>query len=368
MTNNLPLLQDILNQPHSLARTVDYHFGAGQSALHDAAKMINGRRILLSGMGSSLYACYKLSVDLAAHGLTAAVIGTAELLHYHHHAYRDAVAVLVSRSGESIETIKSLPLLKAQGTRIVGVTDAAESALAREADVVVLIHGGKDQQVAVQSYTATLMALHLLGAVIIDSSRDGSRAVGMSGVGDRPAGSQFDAARRELDAVSSLLADYVPSCIESSRVWRSFFNGAHVIHLLGRGYSMASISEGALLFNEVAKFPAVPMEAAQFRHGPVEIVDESYRAIIFAPDDHARELNIALARDLSRLGGQTRLIGPPEANEMWWPTPIVPASLAPALEIIPIQCAAMRWAAWRGFTPGEFRVATQVTRSEAGFG
>ena len=58
--------------------------------------------------------------------------------------YRDAVAVLVSRSGESIETLKLLPLLKAQGTRIVGVTDVADSTLAREADVTVLIHGGKD--------------------------------------------------------------------------------------------------------------------------------------------------------------------------------------------------------------------------------
>jgi glutamine---fructose-6-phosphate transaminase (isomerizing) len=346
MTSDSPLVRDILHQPRSLAEAVEYQSGAGRSAQHEAARLMTGQRLLFSGMGSSLYACYALSAELAQHEIATTVIDTAELLHDHYRAYRDAVAVLVSRSGESIETLKLLPLLKAQGTRIVGVTDVADSTLAREADVSVLIHGGTDHLVAVQSYTATLITLSLLGATMMNT---------------------FDAMRVELEMAVKALIDYVPQCVEQSIGWRSFFDEAQVIHLLGRGRSMASIYEGALLFNEVAKFPSAPMEAAQFRHGPVEIVDERYRAIVFAPDDHTCELNVALAHDLTRLGGQTRLIGSSEADRGWWTTPEVSASLAPLIEIIPVQCAAMRLAEWRGFTPGEFRVATQVTRSEAGF-
>jgi glucosamine--fructose-6-phosphate aminotransferase (isomerizing) len=328
---------------------------------------MTGQRLLFSGMGSSMYACYTAAAELAQHGLAPATVDTAELLHYHHGAYRDAVAVLVSRSGESIETLKLLPLLKALGTRVVGVTDVAGSTLACEADATVLLHGGQDQLVAVQSYTATLITLRLLGAALLNT---------------------FEAARPELEDAIRLLADYVPRCVDQSAEWRSFFDGAPVIHLLGRGRALASIHEGALLFNEVAKFPSVPLEAAQFRHGPVEIVDEHFRAIVFAPRDPTRALNVALAHDLIRLGGQVRLIGavldrgdaveeqPGLAarvragvldNSMWWSTPEVPASLAPLIEIIPVQCAAMRLAEWRGFTPGEFRVATQVTSSETGF-
>jgi len=341
-----PLLHDILNQPQSLAATVDYHFGAGRAALYHAALALADESILLSGMGSSLYACYALSAELAQQGMATTVIDTAELLHYHYSAYRNAVAVLVSRSGESIETSKLLPLLKAQGTPIVGVTDEAGSTLAREADVTVLIHGSKDHLVAVQSYTATLITLHLLGMVLVNA---------------------FDAAQNGLAVVVKALTDYVPQCVDHSAEWRPFLDGALVVHLLGRGRSIASMYEGALLFNEVAKFPAVPMEAAQFRHGPVEIVDERYRAIVFAPNDHTRELNIALAHDLNRLGGQVRLIGPQATDDRWWPTPDVPASLAPLVEIIPVQCAALRLAEWLGFTPGDFRIATQVTSSEIGF-
>jgi glutamine---fructose-6-phosphate transaminase (isomerizing) len=346
MINDLPLLRDILNQPRSLAEAINYQSGAGKSALHAAARLMTGRRLLFSGMGSSLYACYALSAELAQQGVAAAAIDTAELLHYHHGAYRDAVAVLVSRSGESIETLKLLPLLKAQGTRIFAVTDVSGSTLAREADVTVLLHSGKDQLVAVQSYTATLIALRLLGAALMNA---------------------FDAVRMELDGAIRSLADFVPRCVEESAGWRSFFDGAPVIHLLGRGRSVASIHEGALLFNEVAKFPSAPLEAAQFRHGPVEIVDEQFRAIVFAPRHPTRDLDVALARDLAGLGGQVRLIGPEDAGSGWWTTPEVTAACAPLVEIVPVQCAALRLAEWRGFTPGAFRVATQVTRSESGF-
>lgn len=346
MTKDIPLLHDILNQPQSLSAAVDYQFGAGKTALHDAARLIHGKRLLLSGMGSSMFACHALSAELAQQGLAATLIDTAEVLHYHHSAYRDAAAMLVSRSGESIETLKLLPLLKAQGTRIVGVTDVAGSTLAREADVTVLIHGGQDQMVAVQSYTASLITLHLLGAALLDT---------------------FDATQGELRAAITSLVDYVPHCVEQSAGWRSFFDEAQVVYLLGRGRSIASIYEGALLFNEVAKFPSASVEAAQFRHGPVEIVDARHRAIVLAPDDHTRDLNVALAHDLIRFGGQARLIGPHAADDLWWPTPDVPASLAPLIEIVPVQCAALRLAEWRGFTPGEFRFTAQVTSSETGF-
>jgi len=347
MTNNSPLLDDILNQSQSLARTVEYQCGEGRAALHEAARQLQNRSILLSGMGSSHFACHALSAELAAHGLAAAVIDTAELLHYHHGAYRDAAAVLVSRSGESIETLKVLPRLKAQGTFVVGVTDVADSPLAREADRVVMIHGGRDHLVAVQSYTATLIALQLLGAALLD---------------------RFEQAHAELSAAVEALRAFVPAMAAASagETWRAFFEDATVIHLLGRGRSLASSHEGALLFNEVARLPSAAGEAAQFRHGPLEIVEAGFRAIVFASADHTRELNVALARDIERWGGQARLIGPGGLDRAWWTTPRVSPALAPLIEIVPVQCAALRLAEWRGIVPGEFRAATQVTRSEDG--
>jgi glutamine---fructose-6-phosphate transaminase (isomerizing) len=102
----------------------------------------------------------------------------------------------------------------------------------------------------------------------------------------------------------------------------------------------------------------------------VELVDETFIGLIFAPSDGTRTLNLSLAADLVRFGGRVRVIGPrhPDyASLDWCETPDIPASLVPLFEIIPVQLAALRLAQLRGIPPGQFRYAPQVARDEAGF-
>jgi glucosamine--fructose-6-phosphate aminotransferase (isomerizing) len=128
--------------------------------------------------------------------------------------------------------------------------------------------------------------------------------------------------------------------------------------------------EGALLFNEVARMPAIGMLAGSFRHGPVELVDEKFRALIFAAPGRTMDLNLALARDLVKFGGSVRIVGSaieriPGAQ--WCDLGTIPEALAPLVEIIPVQVAAMRMAQSRGIPDGTFRYISQVARSEARF-
>ncbi len=331
----ISLLQNILDQPQNLARVGDYHLGDGQSALRQAARGIgNARRLILTGMGSSLFACFPLYNYLAAHGVPSTVIDAAELLHYQLPTSRDAVVILVSRSGESVEIVKLLPLLKTRGATIVGITNEPWSTLARQSDHVVLLSSRADEAVAVQTYTATLVTLYLIGAAVAaDPSAQG-----------------------ELRSVIESMAAGMNQWVAASEAWPSFLEDVSTIYLLARGASLGSAMEGALLFHEVAKFPAISMGAGNFRHGPVEVVDSKFRAIVFAPNDATRELNLALTRDLTHLGAQVHCIDPD-----------APAALAPVIEIVPVQLAAWRLAEWRGIVPGKFRVAAQVTRTEEGF-
>ena len=55
------------------------------------------------------------------------------------------------------------------------------------------------------------------------------------------------------------------------------------------------------------------MAAASFRHGPIELVDDCFRGIVFAPMGKTRALNLALASELERFGGKVLLVGPPDA-------------------------------------------------------
>src|ERR1700759_475863 len=109
------------------------------------------------------------------------------------------------------------------------------------------------------------------------------------------------------------------------------------------------------------------MGVASFRHGPIEVVDQRFRGLIFVPRGKTRDLNLSLAQDIKRFGGCVRLIGPKDGEDpslRWLDAPSCPDMLAPLVEIVPVQVAAMRLAELRGIAVGMFRYVTQVTRDE----
>ncbi|HZU23969.1 MAG TPA: SIS domain-containing protein [Bryobacteraceae bacterium] len=335
---------DIRSQPDSLARVIDYQFGAGRKALVDAAAALRGApRVIVSGMGASLYAAIPLAYRLGASGLPVTVVETSELLHYQSALCRGAAVVLVSRSGNTVEVAKLLPALRDLGATTIGVTNESDSALAREADHVLLVSSGRDEMVAVQTYTGAVMAMLLLGAETLSEPMDDWRA----------------AAGQTVAAVSAAIAHFVPASSE----WRAFLAGGQTMYVIGRGPSLASVHEGALLFNETAKLPSVAAPAGTFRHGPVEVAGEAFHGIVFATQEPTRNLDLALAVDVSEMGAEVVTIAP----EGSWPLPHTPHAFLPVVEIVPVQLAALRAAEWRGIRPGDFRYVSQVTTSETGF-
>lgn len=349
----VPLVENILAQPEAIRTVAAHQFGPGQPALlRSGALLKSSARIILSGMGGSLFACIPLSYYLAERGVFASVIETSELLHSYSAALHETtVVVLVSRSGETVEVTKLSPILREKNVKIIGVTNVDGSTLAAAATECVLLNSPPDQFVAIQTYTATIVALLLLGAACcrgIDAN-----------------------VHRELDTLAHLLSSWIPECFESSEHWSHFLEAPLPLYLLGRGASLAAVHAGLLLFHEVAKALAIGMSAPNFRHGPVEVVDQRFRAIVIGSDPRTLELEAALAQDLEHMNATARWLGPhvPGYNLAPlcpWPDQ-VPQLFVPVLQAIPMQIAAYRLARSRGVTPGEFRHAPQVTLSETGF-
>jgi glucosamine--fructose-6-phosphate aminotransferase (isomerizing) len=340
------LARDIHGQSTSLARVLEQQCSRGRAQLMEAAALLrSSKRIVIVGIGASLNAAIPLENLLCSHGIDSCSIEAGELLHYRPAAYRDAAFTVVSRSGESVEIAKVLAALRGH-VPVIGVTDVPGSTLAREADIALDISSLPDEMVAIQSYTGTVLALHLLGMAVVD---------------------RLDAAHKEVDALLPNLSNWIEAHLEASRDWDVFLERDPSIYTLGRGPSHGSALQGALLFNEIAKIPAVGMAVASFRHGPIEVVDQRFRGLIFAPLGRTRDLNLGVAKDIVRFGGSVRLIGPVDADGsglQWIGTQSCSDMLAPLLEIVPVQVAAMRLAELRGMVVGSFRFAPKVTRDE----
>jgi glutamine---fructose-6-phosphate transaminase (isomerizing) len=351
--NNPRLLRDIQNQPESLNGVLERQTGPGRAGLCEAARVLRSApRVVITGMGASMYASLSFEYQLASLGIDATVVESAELLHYRRQACRDAVVIMVSRSGESIETTKLLPFLRETST-VIGMTNDPESTLARGAHHAICAGSLPDEMVAIQSVTGMLLTLNLLGAAIAE---------------------KLDTAAREAAQAIDALPAFIREGSERLHEWDNFFASRAPVYLLGRGPSVGSAMEGALLFHETARFPAMGMPAASFRHGPVELVDQAFSGVIFAPRCPTRDLDIALAANLSRFGGRICVIGPSRStgaaegsSVFWYGMPDALEALPSVVEVIPIQLAALRLACLRGLTPGQFRYTAQVTLDESDF-
>lgn len=340
------IASDIEGQSASLARVLQQQCGAGRAQLLEAAALLRsaGRSVVI-GVGASLNASIALENLLCAHGYYSSSVEAGEFLHYRHETCRGAAVVVVSRSGESIEIARLLSALHGRAA-IVAVTSEPRSTLARAADIVLEVRSLPDEMVAIQSYTGTLLTLYLLGMAVAQV---------------------LDEAQREVEALLRNFPGWISANLAEPRTWDEFLERDAPIYTLGRGPSLGSALQGALLFNEIAKVPAVGMAVASFRHGPIEVVDQSFRGLIFAPQGRTRDLNVGLATDIVRFGGKVRLIGAggTDSSELTWiHTPPCSELLAPLVEIVPVQVAAMRLAQLRGIVVGSFRYAAQVTVDE----
>ena len=352
---HLPMLENILGQVRSLEGVLDQHTGAAQRDLVACGRLIAqaSGTLIVTGMGASFFAALPAVQVFEKHGVRVRHAESAELLHYGEGSWkREDVALLISRSGGSIEVLELARKMKRTGTRLIAVTNLPDSKLAELADETLFIGSAPDELIAVQTYTGTVLALLLLA----------EQAVTLGGN-----------LATQTAATLPLLDDLIDRSLERSETWQTFFTGAEPLYLLGRGSSLATIAEGALLFHETAKAATVAMSSGQFRHGPVEVVSADFRALIVGSSAPTASLDWKLASDLRAMNASVRWIGPMPKGEkdgvlplLEWPTSIPPA-LSPIFDMIPLQVAAYRTALWRGVQPGDFRYASEVTANESGF-
>lgn len=347
-----PLLENILAQPRALQQVADYQFGPGLPVMVRCAELLRqSKSVVLTGMGASLFACTPMRYALAKRGINASVIETAELLYFLDPLVeRDTVVILVSRSGESVETVRLLERLNYHGCPTIGVVNVPDSSLAAGSTEHILLNSPTDQLVAIQTYIATVVSLLLLGAAYLDD---------------------LDSARGELATTMSNLNTWIDTCVAASKTWQRFVDLTSPLYILSRGAGLCSVEEGVLLMHEVAKTPATGISVAQFRHGFVEAASDQVRAVVIGTQPTTSALDHQFALDLMNMGAAVRWIGPLDPGSSLcglgdWPANM-PPRFASVFEAAPLQMLAYRTAESRGVVPGVFRWASTVTGSESGF-
>lgn len=313
-----------------------------------AERLLDVKRVLFTGMGTSFIATYPALLHLRDHGVDTLTVDTAELLYYQPTIIDPKTLVVgISQSGRSIELLRVLKDIP-DNVPVLGITNTPDSPLAARANVTLMMEAGPERAASTKTYLATLAVLELLVCDLSGQSFDDAAAT-VNEAGDR-AEASLDGWRAQVSQHADQIAD------------SQFFV------YLGRGPSLASAQASALITKESAKLPTEGCNTAYFRHGPIEIVDERISITFFSGSAPTRAINHSMAAELAAKGGRVTVVGPSNtdlpANTTHIPLNDVSDRALPLVEVIPMQFMAGMLAERHGYKAGTFRYIGKVTTTE----
>ncbi|HEY4134351.1 MAG TPA: glutamine--fructose-6-phosphate transaminase (isomerizing) [Alphaproteobacteria bacterium] len=262
--------------------------------------------------------------------------------------YRDApmteggLAVFISQSGETADTLAALRHAKARGQHTLAVVNVAESSMAREADAVLLTHAGPEIGVAsTKAFTTQLTVLAAFTLALarargaIDAAAEGRLSTAIAEVPERAADVlHYDA------AIKTLAAEVVD---------------ARTVLYLGRGTGYPIALEGALKLKEISYIHAEGFAAGEMKHGPIALIDKTVPIIVIAPSDDFFEKTASNMQEVIARGGRVIFLsdaaGIAKLGAMAAATieiPTVDPFVAPILYTIPVQLLAYHVAVLKG--------------------
>lgn len=266
------------------------------------------------GCGTSFYIAQAIAAAANAQGQQSIAVTGGEWWHrpqYHLAPGRRAHVIVLSRSGESTETVRAAEVSRAAGHRVTALTCAAESAITRFADVVLYAPTHPEEGI-VMTASASLMLL----------------------MGLRLAGVAVGAAER---AAAEALLQAVDGAARSLLEGRS-----HFVYL-GTGPLQGVAQEGGLKLQEMSLSYTQAYFTADYRHGPITLADErSVAVLLYTPERDADEAR--LAADLQARGARVLGLGGPGSLSL----PVGGGDAArglvclPALQILGERAAALK--------------------------
>jgi len=341
-------LKDILRQPGELQRALDRLTGPDRAQLDRAAGAIRAaRHVYLTGIGASWHAALSAGVLFDLGGNPVYLRDASELLHFAK-IPADSTILVLSRSGQSIEIVRLLDKARAAGATVVGISNAADGTLARGSEIAVVVPTDRDHGISVNTYSTLGLAAGLLAAV---------------------AAGNLDSAL--IHSLSRALED----CVDSLQTWQEqvkdsqWFEPAAPYYFLARGASLGTCYEARLLWEEGVKHTATAMSTGNFRHGPQEISRPGLRVGLWTDATLMREEDLAVARDLERLGASVMLIGqklPRLGAALTMQLPEIPAEWQFLIDAMPVQLGAEYLSRAAGVDCDSFRVCSYVVEGESG--
>ncbi|MGE0053201.1 MAG: glutamine--fructose-6-phosphate transaminase (isomerizing) [Hyphomicrobium sp.] len=293
------MAKEIHEQPevisHTLANYID--MAAGEVRFPDLGiDLAKISRVTISACGTAYYAGLVGKYWIEQLARVPVEIDIASELRYREAPLpEDGLAVFVSQSGETADTLATLRYCKAGGQRIASIVNVRTSTIARESHAPLPTLAGPEIGVAsTKAFTCQLSVLACLAIAL-----------------GRARGSITSEKEQEIVQALMEVPRHISSIIRNEQQFVEIaqeLSKARDVLYLGRGTSYAIALEGALKLKEISYIHAEGYAAGELKHGPIALIDENVPVIVVAPDDALFEKTVSNMQEVSARGGRIILI------------------------------------------------------------
>ena len=341
------MAKEIHEQPevvgHTLARYVDMASERVSLPVKLPFDFKDIQRISITACGTASYAGYVAKYWFERLGRVPVELDVASEFRYREAPVRKGdLAIFISQSGETADTLAALRYAKEQGMHTLSVVNVSTSTIARESETVMPTLAGPEIGVAsTKAFTCQLMVLAAL-AVAAGKARgelsDSDEAKLVHGLVEIP---RLMAEALTTEPLIEKLARDIAKCQD--------------VLYLGRGTSYPLALEGALKLKEISYIHAEGYAAGELKHGPIALIDENMPVVVIAPFDRVFEKTVSNMQEVAARGGRIILMtdakGATEATVESLVTIVMPdmaSTFTPMVYAIPVQLLAYHTAVIMG--------------------
>jgi len=331
------MAKEIHEQPevisHTLANYIDMATGA--VVLPDLnIDLSQVERITITACGTAYYAGIIAKYWIERYARVPVEIDVASEMRYRELPLAPGgLALMISQSGETADTLATLRYCKENGQHITSICNVRTSTIARESDATLPTLAGPEIGVAsTKAFTCQLAVIACLAIAI-----------------GRARGTMATSQEQELVQALVEVPRHISSMLHDETVYEEIalqISKVKDVLYLGRGVSYPIALEGALKLKEISYIHAEGYAAGELKHGPIALIDENMPVVVIAPKDELFEKTVSNMQEVAARGGRIILVSDAGAGAVgcelaaYLGVPTVHPFVAPLLYAVPMQLLA----------------------------
>ena len=297
------LLKEICEQPQTLKATLNGRVIADEHRVQlgglnmTSSQLRDVEHVTIVGCGTAYYAGLLASyyIEQLIDNITVDVVIASEFRYRSFHMPKNSVALIVSQSGETADTLACLREIKRRGITTLGIINAVGSTIAREVDGGIYVHAGPEISVAsTKAFTSQVAAMTMFGVQMAQSK-------GVSG--QRTSEYIFELAQLP-DEIENVIKKHKS---EVAKVAKKYAGYEHAL-FLGRDTLFPVALEGALKLKEISYIQAEGYAAGELKHGPIALIDDRFFEVMLLMDGWLFEKSVSGLSEVNARGGHVLAI------------------------------------------------------------